>query len=323
MKKLLKITALCCCFVLLLSIMLISNIPKTYANVAGNLFDEPLYRNVYSPDYWVFGNYYRDDSSTPLNTVVIKPMEFFATYLPNTQYLSRVLSTFLEPDLDISMFWSDMGQINSLDNDRFFRWSLNEPQFSYMGLYWDELFLPSSTIVSEHIPVYSDLCVSIELNDVIFDVTYSCKYLSQDSSYPIQFNQTYEYVANGSYLSLIPDFIFSDLTSFGGVKYVYDYTILFIPREWVGSGYIDYRIYGYNIDSDDITDISRLSRNYFASYFDNGGSTIEVNFGAWLLENANSFLAFELLPGFSLSSLLALLVGIPLLLWLFKMLLGG
>ena len=325
MKKCLKIVALCGIFVLLLSIMLISNIPKTYANMSFSIEESPVYLNVYSPDNWFFMEWYDASLDIYYDVVQVRPMEFYGSYLPQMQYRSSIY--FYEPveniTLDVNMNWVDMGMINSNVNDRYFRWSMDEPQFSGFLLHWDELFLPSSTIVSEHIPVYSDLSLGIELNDVIFDITYSYKSLSPDSSYPISNSQTITYTANGSYLSLIPDFIFTDLTSYGGVKYIYDYDISFVPREWVGTGWIDYRIYGYDYGDVYLADYSQLSRNYFANYFDSGGSSIEMNFGAWLLENANAFLAFELLPGFSLSSLLALLVGIPLLLWLFKMLLGG
>ena len=51
--------------------------------------------------------------------------------------------------------------------------------------------------------------------------------------------------------------------------------------------------------------------------------TTEFNVGEFLLDSVNSFLGFELIPGFSLLSLLALVIGIPLLIYILKLFLGG
>lgn len=51
--------------------------------------------------------------------------------------------------------------------------------------------------------------------------------------------------------------------------------------------------------------------------------TTEFNVGEFLLDSVNSFLSFELIPGFSLLSLLALVIGIPLLIYILKLFLGG
>lgn len=58
-----------------------------------------------------------------------------------------------------------------------------------------------------------------------------------------------------------------------------------------------------------------------------GGSGANDNFipniATSLLNGVNNFMSFELLPGFSLAGLLALIVGIPLLIFILKLFLGG
>lgn len=58
----------------------------------------------------------------------------------------------------------------------------------------------------------------------------------------------------------------------------------------------------------------------------NDFSNFEVdvsNFGQELLQGLNNFLSFELIPGFSLLTLLSVIIAVPLLIYILKMFLGG
>ena len=48
-----------------------------------------------------------------------------------------------------------------------------------------------------------------------------------------------------------------------------------------------------------------------------------INVGTWLKNSLESFLSFELVPGFALADILALLVTIPLAIWILRMFMGG
>lgn len=63
MKKWFKLTALCGLFVLLLSIMLVSNIPKTYASSTIN-----SYKNLLKPDYIVYSDWNNEEGEPFIDT---------------------------------------------------------------------------------------------------------------------------------------------------------------------------------------------------------------------------------------------------------------
>lgn len=73
-----------------------------------------------------------------------------------------------------------------------------------------------------------------------------------------------------------------------------------------------YEGYIYNVNSD-----------LFSSSVNPSNPGKVSNFGTILLEGANNFLSFQLLPNFTLFNILTILVTIPLLVWILKLFLGG
>lgn len=53
------------------------------------------------------------------------------------------------------------------------------------------------------------------------------------------------------------------------------------------------------------------------------GEELQNNFTNWLLVGANNFFSFELIPGVSLFTILAICLAIPLLIWILKLIMGG
>lgn len=294
MKKCLKITALCCFFVLLLTIMLAANIPKTYANSTGA---ESQFYNEYKPDYVQFVWYYYNEYISPYARVELP-------YVVNkTSGVTGVQS-------QIGNFWSNDTESYELVNFDYFIDSTSNNNIPIrfnvdcdrVIFYWDYLIF-----ATDNVPV-----IQFTNNEGITDYSYSFKVGITESGPSYSSS-----MAEGSILNF--GNILNQLPSQGsGVKLYRDVTITF-DCSFDAFCEIVYTT-TYRTESNQETKSDLLLNSGIITPIP---PLSENNFGTWLLESLNSFLSFELFPGFSLSGLLALLVGIPLLLWLFKMLFGG
>lgn len=103
--------------------------------------------------------------------------------------------------------------------------------------------------------------------------------------------------------------------SHNGIYYLVDFTCnITIPRTSYNGPYT------FNYD---FTCSLKESLTDSYSFFQGANINPNFNFGSILLLGLTNFLSFEIVPNFSLLSLLALIVGIPLLIYLLKLFLGG
>lgn len=192
-------------------------------------------------------------------------------------------------------------------------YSYNE--FTDLYLYWDYPFVIQGNFNEQNLYYYNYSCDT----DFEYLKTYSFKYF--DTSGIVQeisltFTNSF---ASGGQFSIVPTIneikaeLGADNVGDNDLFYISDlfvhitlndYTDALSTFEWVGEREPEYE----NIR------VNRPLQFYQVEDF---------NIGDFLLSSVNSFLGFELIPGFSLLSLLALVIGIPLLIYILKLFLGG
>lgn len=285
MKKCLKITALCLCFVLLISTMFI---PKVNAStMAGQIhfidipFENLIMYDAFIPIDESEADVYLDSFYTFGDDIL------FDRYgLDNSNGVQTY--TFYTENLDTSNYR--------------YTYSYNFDEGSYLTslqLVYRDLYLTN----------FNDKVIQNTLNLAIpseenFQVHYYGRILLGDGGY-ISFDD-YETVDSAQSFNIIPDNADND-------NFYIDSLTITIDLE--GYDMTDAVLYFTNTYSNG----RHYSSNEFFSNYYEGIPDV----GNWLLRSLNSFLAFELVPGFSLLSLLGLICVIPVAIWLFKMVLGG
>ena len=294
MKKCLKISALCLCFALLISTMLVKNIPKLHANSYVESDFDGAIDNVYRP-LMLF------DYITITNTDwTITVGGFDSIFEGFFDYDNLYSNYYVSNDVDEQVVSVAQSPVSSADFVNGFEYSTTFSDFdSELSFYFfsDSFYLP---VDYDYIPIitlrgsgfYQFKICYIENGNVYFEEVYRTFNNSQINSVSL---------VPGTYLET------NSVYNSNGYVYIVDYVLG-----------VDVSTSFSIINYCEITD----KYDYADVYFDR----LIVSYsspGAWLLNSLDSFMSFELVPGFSLSTLFAMIVLIPLILFLCKLFLGG
>lgn len=193
--------------------------------------------------------------------------------------------------------------------------------FRFMRLDFGHSFLPLDNDNATIIRLYMDA-----LEDYPFDFTYNF-YISgfnlqyiNDEWVEVPFNYSNSYTQ--TFTSDVPSYDFNYLTMFGEDL-----------QQYASNGILNINYMTVSINNDDNYDGSidrqyiyyrKLNTSLTSSSDWYGNIALDISdFGTSLLQGVSNFLAFEIYPGFSLFDLLYLVVGIPLLIAILKLFLGG
>lgn len=285
MKKILKIVTLCLCFVLLISTMFI---PKVDAStMAGDIhFIDIPWENLIMYNSWIPVD--ESEANVYLDSFYTFSDDIYFDRYGLDNYNGMQTYTFYSEDLDLDAST--------------YRYSYNFDEGSYLTslqLVYRDIYLTNFNDKLD----YNTIGLSIPGEDE-YSIHYYGRILLGDGGY-LSFDE-YETIASAQSFKIIPDNANNE------------------------NFYIDNLTITIQLDGIDMTD----AVIYFTNTFSNGRHYLSNEFfsnyyegipdvGNWLLRSLNSFLSFELVPGFTLLSLLGLICVIPVAIWLFKMVLGG
>ena len=298
MKKCLKITALCGFFVLLLSIMLISNIPKTYASSLDENYDfdgqtDEIITPYFNIDTIVWGSdYYYGVFDFPSSICRVADLQ--------TDIIGTYTTISGDDDYDFYLY-QDFSDFDST-NLGWVRNYFTILSSQYMYFMSDEMYFPANySNIPSFVPgiINSNLLCSVNYKIWFYDEYNNWNY--DEISYTLDSS--------------------SDLLD----------ETLFTNSKYNSHGYVRITDYVFTIDNNTGSSINGVSLYVHYDYVnENIPSTYFRNFvveytspGQWMLDSLDSFMSFELVPGFSLTTLFTMMVLIPLVLFLCKLFLGG